>query len=326
MLRWRILCVPSFMRVRVNFCSPATPFAVTPSSSNTCNIIVALSFVVACHSIGTIILTANEVQLTSVAASHGFGRAGVSVCSATAAITKNLTKKQEHGRNKVFLSTKSKTASSSVETNSASVDNILIEDVQNSSFSYVSFAQNYPFANNILIATTKTAAADLLAQTVIAHTPITEIDLQRSFLFCLFGAFYLGAFQYLYQVNIFKKMFDVDKFTTQTWEEQIKDGPGLQALAAQTALDLTVLTLVYLPTFYIFKASVFCGSLDPSVWISSGIDNFQSNFAKDEFDLIRVWFPADLVCFSVPLYLRLPVRHVVSFVWTAYLSFARGGH
>jgi hypothetical protein len=130
----------------------------------------------------------------------------------------------------------------------------------------------------------------------------------------------------MYQVNIFKRLFDVDKFTSQTWQEKLQDGPGLRALAAQTALDLTVLTFIYLPTFYVFKASVFSGTLDPGFWAQTGLQNFQSNFAKDEFDLIRVWLPADLVCFSVPLYLRLPVRHVVSFVWTAYLSFARGGH
>jgi hypothetical protein len=121
-------------------------------------------------------------------------------------------------------------------------------------------------------------------------------------------------------------MFDVDKFTSQSWSEKLKDVPGLKALGAQTGLDLTVLTLVYLPTFYVFKASVFSGSMDPSVWFSSGIDTFQINFSKDEADLIKVWLPADLVCFSVPLYLRLPVRHIVSFVWTAYLSFTRGGH
>jgi hypothetical protein len=45
-----------------------------------------------------------------------------------------------------------------------------------------------------------------------------------------------------------------------------------------------------------------------------GSDSFQANFAKDEFfDLILVWLPADHICLSVPLYLRLPVRHVVSF-------------
>ena len=100
----------------------------------------------------------------------------------------------------------------------------------------------------------------------------------------------------------------------------------MKALAAQTALDLVVLTLIYLPTFYIFKAVVSSGSMDPSVWARSGIDTYTTNFAKDEFDLIRVWLPADLVCFSVPLYLRLPVRQIIGFVWTAYLSFTRGGH
>ena len=126
--------------------------------------------------------------------------------------------------------------------------------------------------------------------------------------------------------KVFKRLFDVDKFTSQSWSEKLKDIPGLQALGAQTGLDLTVLTFVYLPTFYIFKAGVFSGSMDPSVWFSTGFDNYQMNFSKDEADLIKVWLPADLVCFSVPLYLRLPVRHIVSFVWTAYLSFARGGH
>ena len=208
-------------------------------------------------------------------------------------------------------------------------DDTVVDDVvegETRDFSYGDFAMEYPFANNIAIATTKTALADLIAQVLIAHTPIAEIDYERSLLFCGFGAIYLGGFQYLYQVNIFKKLFDVDAFTSQPWKDKFKDKDGLKALAAQTAVDLTVLTLIYLPTFYIFKAGVFSGSLDPSVWTSSGIETYQQNFAKDEFDLIRVWLPADLVCFSVPLYLRLPVRHIVSFVWTAYLSFARGGH
>jgi hypothetical protein len=199
-------------------------------------------------------------------------------------------------------------------------------DEQTASFSYGEFAKQYPFVNNVGIASTKTAAADLIAQVVIAQTPIANIDWDRTLLFCAFGAIYLGGFQYLYQVNVFKKLFDVDKFTSQPWADKLKDEEGLKALAAQTALDLTVLTLIYLPAFYIFKAGVFSGSMDPSIWTSTGLHTWQENFAKDEFDLIRVWFPADLICFSVPLYLRLPTRHIVSFVWTAYLSFARGGH
>ena len=253
--------------------------------------------------------------------------------SAFAPVVKRASVGSHPPRTSRFLSTK--TEAETKQPNVAYVDEAKKEEdtvtdqlsiTENQGFSYGEFAKAYPFANNVMIATAKTAAADLLAQTVIAQTPLMEIDLERSFLFCLFGAVYLGGFQYLYQVQIFKKLFDIDKFTTQPWADKLKDGPGLKALAAQTALDLSVLTLIYLPTFYIFKASVFSGSPDPSVWIGTGITNFQENFAKDEFDLIRVWLPADLVCFSVPLYLRLPVRHIVSFVWTAYLSFARGGH
>lgn len=192
--------------------------------------------------------------------------------------------------------------------------------------SYVRFAKDYPFMNNFIIASLKTCAADILAQTVIAHNSLGELDLQRSLLFCTFGGLYSGAFQYMYQVQVFKKLFDVDKFTSQSWREKLKDVPGVKALAAQTGLDLTVLTLVYLPAFYIFKASVFSGSTDPSEWFSTGLDTYATNFGKDEADLLKVWLPADLICFSVPLYLRMPVRQSVSFLWTAYLSFSRGGH
>ena len=227
----------------------------------------------------------------------------------------------------LFRSSKTDTATKEVDLKLPDADPFLVENVQqNNDNAYVAFAKANPFANNLLIATTKTAAADLFAQTAIAHKPLTEVDFQQSFLFFLFGFAYLGAFQYLYQVQVFKRLFDVDKFTSQSLEEKLKDIPGLKALGAQTGLDLTVLTLVYLPTFYIFKAGVFSGSMDPSVWFATGIDNFATNFSKDEADLLKVWLPADLVCFSVPLYLRLPVRHVVSFAWTAYLSIVRGGH
>mmetsp|Transcript_47909 Transcript_47909/g.154295 ORF Transcript_47909/g.154295 Transcript_47909/m.154295 type:complete len:275 (-) Transcript_47909:246-1070(-) len=195
--------------------------------------------------------------------------------------------------------------------------------------SYAQWAKDNPLANNLGIATVKTASADLLAQLVIAQTPVAELDYSRLLLFASFGLVYLGGFQYLYQVQVFKRLFDVDAFTSQPWADKLRDGPGLRALAAQTALDLAVLSLIYLPTFYVFKAAVFSDAatgFEPAGCISSGIEKYQANFGKDEFDLLRVWLPADLVCFSVPLYLRLPVRHVVSFVWTAYLSFARAGH
>ena len=181
-------------------------------------------------------------------------------------------------------------------------------------------------ANNLLIATAKTASADFMAQTVIAQQPVSEVDLSRTLLFCMYGLFYLGAFQYWYQVNVFKKLFDVDKFTNLTLEEKIKDIPGLKSLAGQISIDLLFILFVNLPTFYILKGVIFSGSSDPSIWVSSGLNTYQASLLKDAADVLSVWFPADFVCFSVPLYLRLPVRHAVSFFWTTYLSFSRGGH
>jgi hypothetical protein len=88
-----------------------------------------------------------------------------------------------------------------------------------------------------------------VAQVAVSHTPVSEIDQARTLLFFAFGFSYMGAFQYWYQVNIFKKFFDVDRFTSQSWEDKLKDKEGLISHAAQTLLDMTVSTIVYLPTF-----------------------------------------------------------------------------
>jgi len=196
---------------------------------------------------------------------------------------------------------------------------------QEASWSYVRFAKTFPFTNNVIIATLKTSAADLVAQCAIERKPLAEVDWKRNLVFCLFGAAYLGAYQYWYQVNVFRRLFpSVEVFTSQPWLAKLKDVPGLAALGAQTVLDVGMLSFVYLPTFYVFKGFVFGKTWDPQDWVKDGIGNYTNNFTKDAYDVVRVWGPADLVCFSVPLWLRLPVRHVVSFVWTAYLSFMRG--
>lgn len=109
--------------------------------------------------------------------------------------------------------------------------------------------------------------------------------------------------------------------------EKLKDTDGLKSLGAQVAIDLMFMSLANLPTFYVIKAFIMSGSNDPSGWVSSGLQTYQASIVNDVTDVVKVWLPADLVCFSVPLYLRLPVRHAVSFFWTTYLSFSRaGGH
>ena len=56
------------------------------------------------------------------------------------------------------------------------------------------FAKTYPFANNVIIATAKTVAADLIAQMGVEQKSFSEIDWKRTFVFMLFGSLYLGGF------------------------------------------------------------------------------------------------------------------------------------
>ena len=72
--------------------------------------------------------------------------------------------------------------------------------------------------NNVAIATLKTVAADLIAQIGIEKKSLSEVDWKRTFVFMLFGAIYLGGFQYFYQINVFQRVFpNMGKYASQTW-------------------------------------------------------------------------------------------------------------
>ena len=166
---------------------------------------------------------------------------------------------------------------------------------------YGQWAKDNAMANGVVIGAFKTAAADLIAQ---ASDSESELDLKRNFLFFVLGGAYLGAFQ---------------RFTSQSLEKKLKDTEGLVQLAMQIVLNLTILSCVYLPTFYLFK-QVFFGDSDLLSSFGETWTTYTSNFETDLPALFKCWGPADLVCFSVPLYLRIPIRHVVSFCWTIYFS------
>ena len=167
----------------------------------------------------------------------------------------------------------------------------------------------HPFKSALAITTAKTVAADLLVQFAIERR---EWEARRTALFAAFGLIYQGAVQYLFVNIVIERLFP---------------GQSLRAVLAKCGMMNGFCDpCFFLPTFYVFKAAVFSDVVSVQAWVSTGFGNYTKNCWKDWYDVVRVWAPADIVCFSVPLYLRLPVRHVVSFVWTAYLSFARGGH
>ena len=151
----------------------------------------------------------------------------------------------------------------------------------------------------------------------------------------------------------------MERFSKLSTAEKIKDGPGLIDVAGRRAararappppplasraplrapasrhdppprvarvlFDVGVhLPFMYYPTFYCIKQMVQGESMNPAVAVPRGLGLYKENFVTDNKAMLSVWLPADIIVFSVPLYLRLPIRHIVSLGWTAYLSFLRG--
>ncbi|KAJ8602093.1 hypothetical protein CTAYLR_001648 [Chrysophaeum taylorii] len=188
------------------------------------------------------------------------------------------------------------------------------------------FPKAYPFNFNLIVATLKTSAADILTQTTVERKAPHEIDWRRNASFAVFGFSYLGGFQYWLQVNMFRRWFaGMDRFTQLSFAEKLRDTRGLVTAGKQIFFDCFIhLPFMYYPTFYVVKQAVQGDDTTPDAIVSNGLTKYVTNFLPDQTAMLSVWFPADFIIFSVPLWLRLPTRHVVSFGWTAYLSFLRG--
>ncbi|GBG30088.1 Protein SYM1 [Hondaea fermentalgiana] len=184
-----------------------------------------------------------------------------------------------------------------------------------------------PFASQVTIATCKTSLADIIAQKRVEGAE--QIDWRRNIIFVMFGCFYLGGVQWMLYVRLFKRLFpSVETFCNQPLREKIKNKEGMKALFSQIGLDIIVFQpFMYFPVFYNFKTLM---STDPEVHaslsnhFSAAFARWRTNFFEDNVGMSFFWFPADLVIYSVPVYLRLPLVHTVSFAWSCILSVFRG--
>jgi len=190
----------------------------------------------------------------------------------------------------------------------------------------LAFAQANPFAFQVGVSTVKTGAADLLTQTTIEGKSLSEVDFKRNLVFIVFGATYLGGFQWWIQVTQFRKWFPgMDRFANASFAEKLKDIPGMISAGKQVLFDVFVhLPFMYFPCFYATKECVQGTSWNPADWVIGGCTKYYNNFQKDFTAMFQLWAPADVILFSLPMWLRMPARHAVSFGWTGYLSFLRG--
>jgi len=184
--------------------------------------------------------------------------------------------------------------------------------------------QRNPFTFQVALATIKTSLADLLVQTKVEKKE--SIDWNRNLLFILFGGLYLGVFQWGVYVIGFQRIFPtMATFCNQSIREKLRNKKGIKELFGQILLDFVfVQPVLYFPVFYGFKTFVDPSFKEGETRFGNAFANWKKNFFQDNIGMSLFWLPMDIVIYSVPLWIRLPLNHGISFLWVCVLSFYRG--
>jgi len=190
------------------------------------------------------------------------------------------------------------------------------------------FPRTFPFVFQAIFATGKTAISDLVVQVFIEKKE--EIDWKRTSVFAAFGFGYLGCAQWFFYVTCMKRLFpNMASFAAKPLKEKLKDGPGLKALVGQIGFDLLVVTpFFYFPFFYMFKQSIQggfnFGELDPATVVADAWAKYKFNMVDDLTAFWSLWLPGDIFIYAIPIWMRLPANHLLSWFWTMFLSAMRG--
>mmetsp|Transcript_23090 Transcript_23090/g.54646 ORF Transcript_23090/g.54646 Transcript_23090/m.54646 type:complete len:278 (-) Transcript_23090:244-1077(-) len=209
----------------------------------------------------------------------------------------------------------SKQIPSATESNSSSVWNRI-----------AACPKEQPFFFQLVVATAKTSAADFVCQVVAEGKQLSEIDWTRNGLFVVFGATYLGGFQYWLMVNKYRQWFPtMDRFGKLPLAQKLKDTAGIMDAGKMVLFDIFIhLPIMYFPSYYTVKEFIYGDSWNPVDWARHGVSKYIANSREDLTAMVQLWGPSDCIQFALPTHIRMPFRHMVSFFWTAYVSFTRG--
>jgi len=189
------------------------------------------------------------------------------------------------------------------------------------------FPKRQPYATNIIVATVKTSLADIAVQK--AQNPDKDIDWKRNGVFTMFGFAYLGIAQWFVYVTVFTRLCpNAIRFSNLSWADKLKDRAGQIDLVKQTLLDNFVhYTFIYFPVFYTFKELIQAdqaGSENQDGLFSRAMQKYWKNSVQDNLAIWALWIPLDLAIYAAPVWMRLPLNHSVSLLWTMILSSMRG--
>ena len=175
--------------------------------------------------------------------------------------------------------------------------------------------KNYPLITATSIAVVKTGLADFMIQKYVENKRFNEINWKRNFCFAAFGFLYMGAALNQLYSKIYPHIFKV-----------LLKLPQKRIPAAKFMFDSFIHSpFIYFPTFYCIKGMVFKESISSKVIYDSLHEYFCINFKSDMMNFYKLWIPAQMITFGVlPIHLQVPWVALISFIWTAYLSYSRG--
>jgi hypothetical protein len=117
----------------------------------------------------------------------------------------------------------------------------------------------------------------------------------------------------------------MDRFGTLSLSQKLRDKAGILDAIKMVIFDVTIhLPLMYFPSYYFTREFVSNPSNNPADWLKDGLAKYKNNAKEDLTAMIKLWGPSDCIQFMLPTHIRMPFRHMVSFFWTAYVSFTRG--
>mmetsp|Transcript_18030 Transcript_18030/g.72244 ORF Transcript_18030/g.72244 Transcript_18030/m.72244 type:complete len:199 (-) Transcript_18030:236-832(-) len=162
---------------------------------------------------------------------------------------------------------------------------------------YGNVSEANPWSTAFAVCTVKGAIADGLAQTVIEHHAVDEIDVKRNALFAFYGGWYCGWAQHFVYNIVYTRLF----------------GTSTSALNAvrKVAFDSVVhVPFGVFPVYYAYKGLLYDGL---------GVVGGLRKYADEARDMIAryymVWVPANLVTFTV-----VPTRFRITFIATTSLG------
>lgn len=208
------------------------------------------------------------------------------------------------------------------------VNTHISQDVEyhNTKEEIATFPMRRPRLTNAILATLKTWGADLLAQFMeCRHSGVPfQVNWRRNGVFAVFGLIYIGLVQWFLLVTVMSKLAPhAITFSNMSMEDKLRDFAGQADLVKQVFIDNMIFgTFLYFPVFYCIREVVTLGPQRDTV--RNALGKYYKNMVPDNLASMAYWIPGDFLAFSAPMYMRLPVDHFLSFLWTVMLSLHRG--